>query len=203
MTKRLFDLIFSLLALIGLSPALCIIGIWVKFDSKGPVFFRQTRVTRHGKNFRIFKFRTMRVDAEKEGPQITSGDDNRITRAGRFLREHKLDELPQFINVLLGDMSIVGPRPEVPAYIAYYPDDLRDVILSIRPGITDRASIEFKDENNLLSASNDPEKTYVEKILPIKIQYYKDYVEKQTLIEDVDIILSTITTICRKKNTNT
>lgn len=200
MVKRIFDVIFSCVALAFLSPVFMIIGLWIKADSNGPIFFRQIRVTRYGRNFEILKFRTMRVDAEKLGLQITSAGDPRITKAGHFLRKYKLDELPQFINVLFGHMSIVGPRPEVPKYIAYYPEDSRSLILSVRPGITDRASIEFKDENMLLDASVDPEKTYIEKILPIKVQYYIEYVKNQNFFEDISIILMTVLSIVGKQS---
>ncbi|WP_460873873.1 sugar transferase [Paralcaligenes ginsengisoli] len=201
MAKRIFDIIFSLLALILLSPVFLVVAIWIKVDSKGSVFFRQTRVTRYGRNFRIFKFRTMRKDAEKLGLQITAGNDLRITKAGLLLRKYKLDELPQFINVLIGDMSVVGPRPEVPKYVAHYPEDVRSLILSVRPGITDKASIEFKDENNLLNISDDPEKIYIEKILPIKVQHYVEYVRTQNIFNDISIILNTVSSVIfdRKK----
>ncbi len=195
MAKRFFDIIFSLMALALLSPILLVAGIWIKADSSGPVFFRQIRVTRYGRHFRIFKFRTMRTDAEKLGLQVTTGNDSRITKAGSFLRRYKIDELPQFINVLTGDMSVVGPRPEVPKYVAYYPTEMRDTILSIRPGITDKASIEFKDENNLLDTSQDPELTYIKEILPIKLNYYMEYTQHQTLMGDLRIILDTIAAV--------
>ncbi len=183
------------MALALLSPILLVAGIWIKADSSGPVFFRQIRVTRYGRHFRIFKFRTMRTDAEKLGLQVTTGNDSRITKAGSFLRRYKIDELPQFINVLTGDMSVVGPRPEVPKYVAYYPTEMRDTILSIRPGITDKASIEFKDENNLLDTSQDPELTYIKEILPIKLNYYMEYTQHQTLMGDLRIILDTIAAV--------
>lgn len=168
MLKRFFDLSTSAIAIALIWPILLLISIWIKLDSSGPVFFRQERVGRHGRTFRIFKFRTMTVDAEKKGLQLTVGGDNRVTRAGKFLRKTKLDELPQLFDVLIGNMSIVGPRPEVPKYIAQYPASIRKQVLSVRPGITDRASIEFRNENEILSNSADPEKSYINEILPIK-----------------------------------
>ncbi|MCI2807793.1 sugar transferase [Eoetvoesiella caeni] len=195
MTKRLFDILFSILALSLLSPLLLIVTIWIKLDSKGPVFFRQVRVARYGAKFRIFKFRTMSDNTESLGLQITTDNDPRITKAGIFLRKYKVDELPQFINVLLGDMSIVGPRPEVPKYVAYYPEEIRQLVLSIRPGITDKASIEFKNENALLKSSSNSEKIYIENIIPIKLRYYTDYARNRTMIGDVKIIMHTIASI--------
>ena len=156
MSKRLFDLIFASFGLAILSPLLFLMAVWIKFDSTGSIFFRQERVGQYGKTFRIYKFRTMVTDAEKRGLQITVGNDSRITRSGAFLRRYKLDELPQLIDVVIGKMSLVGPRPEVPKYVAYYPSDVRDIVLSVKPGITDLASIEFKDENTLLGKSANP-----------------------------------------------
>jgi lipopolysaccharide/colanic/teichoic acid biosynthesis glycosyltransferase len=192
MAKRAFDLVFSALVLLVLAPMLLAIALWVKFDTSGPVFFRQIRVGQHGREFRIFKFRTMRVDAERTGPQITAGADARITRSGAFLRKFKLDELPQFVNVLFGDMSVVGPRPEVPRYVALYPAELRELVLSVRPGITDRASIEFRDENELLGTSTNPEATYVAQVMPIKLGYYADYVTNQSFAGDLILICKTV-----------
>lgn len=190
--KRLFDIIFSFAGLLLLAPLFVLLMLWIKLDSSGPVFFRQERVGRGGRLFRIHKFRTMVTDAEARGPQLTVGADRRITRSGRFLRKYKLDELPQLIDVLLGDMSLVGPRPEVPRYVACYPDDLRVQVLSVRPGITDLASIEFSDENALLQGAADPEREYVERILPLKLEYCRRYVEQQTLWLDIRIIARTI-----------
>lgn len=192
MLKRLFDLIFAGMALLVLSPLLAGLALWVKLDSAGPVFFRQVRVGRMGREFRIYKFRTMRVDAERFGPQITIGADGRITRSGQFLRRYKLDELPQFINVLLGDMSIVGPRPEVPRYVALYSQTQRDVILSVRPGITDIASLEYRDENDLLGQSTDPERTYVEQVMPAKLALCERYVRERSFINDLVIVARTM-----------
>lgn len=191
MAKRLFDLAFSALALLLLAPVLVAVALWVRADSPGETFFRQTRIGRAGRAFRIYKFRTMQAGADTAGPAITVGADARITRAGHWLRRTKLDELPQFINVLVGDMSIVGPRPEVPRYVALYPADLRDIVLSVRPGITDLASIEFRDESTLLGQSSDPERTYVEQILPTKLQHAARYARKHSLWGDLKIIART------------
>ncbi len=191
MAKRMFDIAFSALALTALAPLLLAIALWVTLDSPGPAFFRQVRVGRRGREFRIFKFRTMHVDAERTGLHITVGTDARVTRSGAFLRKYKLDELPQFINVLYGDMSIVGPRPEVPRIVALYPADLRELVLSVRPGITDRASIEFRNENVLLGASVNPEAAYVEQVMPIKLGYYAEYAADRSFAGDLMLIWRT------------
>ena len=193
--KRGLDLAVALAAMAVLWPLFLVIAILIKLDSRGPVFFRQQRVGRGGALFRIHKFRTMRTDAPTLGPQITIGDDNRITPAGRFLRRAKLDELPQLIDVLVGTMSLVGPRPEVPRYVALYPPELRDKVLSVRPGITDRASIEFRDESALLAAAADPEREYTEVVLPVKLRYAADYVDQATLGHDLRLIALTIKTL--------
>jgi len=169
MAKRLFDLLCAGLGLLILLPMLVLLALWIKLDSRGPIFFRQERVGRHGRPFLIHKFRSMQVDAPARGLQITVGADPRITRAGRFLRASKLDELPQLWDVLRGAMSLVGPRPEVPKYVALYPEELRRVVLSVRPGITDLASLEYRDESALLAAAADPEREYVEVVLPAKL----------------------------------
>jgi lipopolysaccharide/colanic/teichoic acid biosynthesis glycosyltransferase len=195
MVKRAFDVIVAGSGLLLLGPLLLVIAAWIKIDSRGPVFFRQERVGRRGVPFRIHKFRTMRTDAPALGPQITIGEDVRITRAGRFLRRAKLDELPQLIDVLAGTMSLVGPRPEVPRYVALYPPVLRDKVLSVRPGITDRASIEFRDENALLAAAADPEREYTDVVLPAKLRYAVDYVDHATLSHDLRLIALTIRTL--------
>jgi lipopolysaccharide/colanic/teichoic acid biosynthesis glycosyltransferase len=191
MQKRLFDLAFASVALVLLLPVLLALSLWVKFDSPGPVFFRQVRVGRYGAPFRIFKFRTMRVGSDWAGPQITIGKDVRITRSGQVLRKYKLDELPQFFNVILGEMSVVGPRPEVPIYVATYAPDLRDRVLSLRPGVTDLASIEYSDESAVLAKSEDPERTYVEVILPSKLRYALDYIATQNIWLDIRIVWRT------------
>ena len=192
MPKRLFDLCCAAAGLVLLVPELAAVALWVVWDSPGPAFFRQQRVGRAGRLFHIVKFRTMHPRAETAGPPLTVGADGRITRAGHWLRRTKIDELPQLFNVLLGHMSLVGPRPEVPRYVALYPDDLRTLVLSVRPGITDRASIEFRDESTLLGQSSDPERTYVEQILPIKLRYGADYARSHTLRGDLAIILRTL-----------
>jgi lipopolysaccharide/colanic/teichoic acid biosynthesis glycosyltransferase len=197
MAKRIFDWLASSFGLLVLSPLLLVLAVWIKLDSSGPVFFRQERVGQGGRTFRIHKFRSMVTDAEKKGLQITVGADLRVTQVGHWLRKYKLDELPQLLDVWLGHMSLVGPRPEVPRYVAFYPDDLRKIILSVRPGITDKASIEFKDENRILGQALDPNKAYVEDVLPIKLRYYVEYVQTQSFLGDVALILSTIRAIVR------
>lgn len=195
MAKRLFDLFFTIPGVVVLSPVLILLALWVHFDSDGPIFFRQERVGRYGVLFRIFKFRTMVTDAEKRGKQITVGNDSRVTRSGEVLRKYKLDELPQLFNVILGDMSLVGPRPEVPRYIAEYTDEERAEVLSVRPGITDNASIEFRSENEILGRAQDPEWAYINEVLPIKIGYYRDYVNNHSIVGDFKIILKTFKAI--------
>ena len=197
MLKRIFDWLASGLGLLVLSPVLVALAVCIKLDSPGPVFFRQERVGRGGKMFRIHKFRTMVTDAERRGLQITVGADARVTRVGQWLRKYKLDELPQLLDVWLGHMSLVGPRPEVPRYVACYPAKLRDVVLSVRPGITDRASIEFKDENFILGRATDPDKAYVEEVLPIKLKYYVEYIETNSLLGDVKLIIRTLAALIR------
>lgn len=198
MLKRCFDFVSSAIGLVLLSPLLLAIAVWIKLDSEGPVFFRQERVGRFGRIFFIHKFRTMAVDAEAKGPQITIGKDRRVTRAGHFLRKMKLDELPQLIDVLAGKMSIVGPRPEVPRYIALYPDEVRAKVLSVRPGVTDWASIRFKDENDILARSNSPEDAYVREVLPVKQRYYVEYVENNSFLGDLGIIFATLGAILKR-----
>ncbi len=188
MAKRLFDLLAASLALVLLAPWMVLIAIAIKLDSRGPMFFRQQRVGRGGNLFRIHKFRTMRADAGEGGRQITVGADPRITRVGRVLRRTKLDELPQLIDVIEGTMSLVGPRPEVPRYVAMYPDDLRDKVLSVRPGITDPASIAYRDENALLASAADPERVYVEEVMPAKLRQAVRYVETMSLAGDLRLI---------------
>lgn len=194
--KRVFDFIAALAGLIFLAPLFVVVACWIKLDSNGPVFFRQQRVGRHGIPFHIFKFRTMAVDTESKS-QITVGNDARITGAGNFLRHYKIDELPQLINVLLGEMSLVGPRPEVPRYVACYPKDMREIVLSVPPGITDWAAIEYKDESNLLVLADNSEKTYIEVILPAKLEYYVRYVKERSFLTDLRIIFITLFAIAR------
>lgn len=197
MIKRLFDVVCAGLGLLLLSPVLLLIALAVKLDSPGPVFFRQERVGRHGRVFRIHKFRTMSVRPAGEGLQITVGADARITRSGHFLRATKLDELAQLLDVLLGDMSLVGPRPEVPRYVALYPAELKDKVLSVRPGITDIASIEYRRESELLAQSSDPERTYIDEVMPAKLQYAAQYVDQASLWLDIRLILRTIGALVR------
>lgn len=198
LAKRCFDLLFTIPGLIFLSPLFIVIAVWIKLDSTGEVFFRQKRVGLHGRIFEILKFRTMIAEAPKQGLQITVGQDNRITRCGYILRKYKLDELPQLINVLIGDMSLVGPRPEVPRYIAEYTKRERDIVLSVRPGITDNASIAYRDESSVLAQASSPEETYIQEILPIKISYYIDYVHNRSLWNDFIIIWRTFAAILKR-----
>jgi lipopolysaccharide/colanic/teichoic acid biosynthesis glycosyltransferase len=192
--KRFVDVVAALFGLLLMAPVLVFIALAVRIDSEGPALFRQTRVGRDGRTFQILKFRSMyhAYHGRDSGAQITAAEDPRITRFGALLRRSKLDELPQLINVLRGDMSLVGPRPEVPRYVAMYPPDARAEILSVRPGITDEAAIEFRDESEILGRSVDPERTYIEEILPRKIQLYKDYVRHRSLLSDLMIILRTL-----------
>ena len=195
MLKRIFDIISSLFGLILLSPFMIIIAILIKLDSKGPIFFKQVRVTKNGREFKIFKYRTMKIGSDKFS-QITVGKDSRITKVGDFLRKYKLDEIPQLINVLIGDMSLVGPRPEVPKYVALYTEEQRE-ILKVRAGITDYASIEFSNENDILANETDPEKAYIEKIMPRKIELNKKYLSEISVMTDIKIILLTIKKILK------
>ena len=195
MLKRIFDTTLSLFGLIILLPFMLIIAILIKIDSKGPIFFKQIRVTKGGREFKILKYRTMRVGSDKYS-QITVGKDERITKIGSFLRKYKLDEIPQLINVLIGDMSLVGPRPEVPKYVALYTDEQKE-ILKVKAGITDYASIEFSDENDLLASEEDPEKEYIEKIIPKKIELNKKYLSEISVLTDIRIILLTIKKILK------
>lgn len=193
---RLFDILFSCIGLISLSPLFVVVAIWIKLDSIGPVFYRQIRVGKNDKDFRIFKFRSMRVGSDTKGLITVGGKDMRVTRAGYFLRKYKVDELPQLLNVFVGDMSLVGPRPEVRKYVDLYtPEQLK--VLSVRPGITDYASVEYVDENEILGAAEDSERTYIEQILPDKIRYNMKYINHQTLGEYFKIIWLTFLSIFR------
>ena len=192
MAKRLFDLLIAAAALVLAAPLMLAIAAWIKLDSRGPVLFRQDRVGRHGRVFRIHKFRTMKYDPSDRGPQVTVGGDARITRVGQLLRGSKLDELPQLIDVLQGTMSLVGPRPEVPRYLPFYPPALRDKILSVRPGITDLASIEYRRESELLASADDPERAYVEQVLPEKLRYAEQYVDCASLWMDIRLLCRTL-----------
>ena len=194
--KRLMDVVISGGALLVIWPVLLLIALAIKIDDPGPVFYRQVRVGRGGKEFRIYKFRTMVVDADKKGLQITVGRDNRITRMGALLRKTKLDELAQLINVFTGEMSFVGPRPEVPKYVNLYTPYQRQVLL-VRPGITDYASIAYRNENDLLEGAEDPEKMYIETIMPDKIELNMKYLREISPIADIRLILSTIVAVIR------
>ena len=192
--KRVFDLTASVLGLALLSPLFVIIALLIKFSSKGPVFFVQKRMGRDFKEFNLYKFRSMVADAPKKGLQITSGDDPRITKIGRFIRKTKIDELPQLINVIKGEMSLVGPRPEVKKYVELKKDEYKKV-LSVRPGITDLAAIEFRDEEKLLQGYKNKEKAYINEILPRKIALYNKYIDNISFISDIKIILQTLRVI--------
>ena len=193
---RFFDFILSLVGLVVLAPIFIVLAIWIKIDSTGPVFYKQVRVGQNGIDFGLFKFRSMVVDADKKGLITVGGRDPRITRSGYFIRKYKLDELPQLINVLVGDMSLVGPRPEVRKYVELYTDEQQKV-LSVKPGITDYASIEYMDENEILGKSNDPEKTYIEEIMPEKIKYNMKYIQNKNVSEYFKIIFLTLLKIVR------
>lgn len=196
--KRLFDIVASGLGLLFLSPLLIIVAIWIKFDSKGPVFYRQVRVGRHNKDFRIFKFRSMRVGADKGSLVTIGGRDPRVTRSGYFIRKFKLDELPQLINVFVGDMSLVGPRPEVRHYVNYWtPEQMR--VLDVRPGITDPASIKFRNENELMEQVADPEYYYINVIMQDKIKLYLEYVENASFWYDIKLIFQTFWVIIKER----
>ena len=192
MAKRAFDLLVASVGLVLLAPLLAAIALAIRLDSRGPVLFRQQRVGRHGVPFAIHKFRTMVADAAARGPALTIGDDARITRVGRFLRARRLDELPQLIDVLKGDMSLVGPRPELPRYVARYPAGLRERVLAVRPGLTDPASLAFLDESERLARAADPEREYVEVLLPAKLQAAADYAERASLGSDLYILWGTL-----------
>lgn len=191
MTKRAFDLVACAIALLLLWPMLLVLALWIRLDTPGDILFRQERVGRGGRIFRIHKFRTMHATPRLAGPLLTVAGDARITRAGAVLRRWKLDELPQLLNVLTGEMSLTGPRPEVPRYVEQWTDDDRRVILSVRPGITDIASIHFKNEGELLRNAPDPEEKYLREIMPRKVRLCRKYVERQTLWLDLRILVRT------------
>jgi lipopolysaccharide/colanic/teichoic acid biosynthesis glycosyltransferase len=192
--KRGLDVVASGVGLVALAPVLAGAAIAVKLSSPGPALFRQVRVGRAGRPFRILKFRSMRVGGS--GPQVTAGNDDRITPVGRVLRRYKLDELPQLWNVLVGDMSLVGPRPEVQRYVDRFPADY-ERILSVRPGITDHAALEYRDEESVLAAAADPEAAYVETVLPAKIQLYHQYLDERSVRTDVTLVLRTLAKLLR------
>ena len=196
--KRTFDMIASGLGLIVLSPLFLILAIWIKLDSKGPVFYRQVRVGRHNKGFRIFKFRSMRVGSDKGSLVTIGGRDPRVTRSGYWIRKFKLDELPQLINVFIGDMSLVGPRPEVRHYVDYWtPEQMH--VLDVRPGITDPASIKFRNENELMEKTEDPEKYYIEVIMQEKLKLYLEYVGNHSFLGDIGLIFKTFWVIVSER----
>ena len=196
--KRLFDIISSACGLLVLSPVFLIMAIWIKQDSNGPVFYRQVRVGRHNKDFRIFKFRSMRVGADKGGLVTIGGRDPRITRSGYFIRKYKLDEFPQLINVFLGEMSVVGPRPEVRHYVNYWtPEQMH--VLDVRPGITDPASIKFRNENELMEKAEDPEDYYINVIMQEKIKLYLEYIQNASCWSDIKLIFKTFKVIITER----
>lgn len=189
--KRLFDIIASAIGLIVLSPLFLVLAVWIKVDSKGPVFYRQTRVGWHNKDFRIFKFRSMRVGSDRGSLVTIGGRDPRITKSGYYIRKYKLDEFPQLINVLIGDMSLVGPRPEVRHYVDYWtPEQMR--VLYVRPGITDPASIKFRNENELMAQADEPEQYYINVIMQEKLRLYLEYVDNQSFLYDLRLIFATL-----------
>lgn len=189
--KRLFDIFFSFIGLVILSPFFLLIALLIVFDSKGGVFYKQIRVGKNGQDFYLYKFRSMRTDSDKKGLLTVGGRDPRITKVGYFIRTYKIDELPQLLNVLKGDMSLVGPRPEVRHYVDLYTEEQRTV-LTVKPGVTDYASIEYSKENELLGKASDPEKTYIEEIMPAKLQLNLKYMAEKGLITDIKIILRTL-----------
>jgi lipopolysaccharide/colanic/teichoic acid biosynthesis glycosyltransferase len=189
--KRLFDIIASFFGIIILSPLLIFIGLWVGLSSKGGVFYKQIRVGKNNKDFKLYKFRSMRVNSDKQGLLTVGSKDSRITKAGYFIRKYKIDELPQLFNVLKGDMSFVGPRPEVRRYVDLYSKEQMKV-LSVRPGITDPASIKYRNENDILSSASNPEEYYIQHIMPDKLKINIDYINKRTFVKDIKIIFQTI-----------
>ena len=194
--KRAMDIVLSAGGIAVLSPVLLLIALAIVIDSRGGVFYRQVRVGRNGREFRIFKFRTMVSDADKRGLLITVGADSRITRVGKILRKTKLDELAQLFNVLKGDMSFVGPRPEVPRYVAMYTPAQRNVLL-VRPCITDYASVAYRDENDLLAGADDPERVYIEEIMPAKLELNRQYLSQIGVLTDLKLIFSTVIAVVR------
>ncbi len=195
--KRIFDIVCSLIILLLFFPFGLIISLLILLESRGGIFYRQERIGRYGKPFRLFKFRSMRKNADKQGKLTVGMRDSRITRTGYFIRKFKLDEFPQFINVIAGDMSIVGPRPEVKEYVDLYTDEQR-LILNVRPGITDLASLEYFEENELLGKASDPQKTYIEEIMPAKIALNKRYLANPTLANDLTIMWKTFVRIIKR-----
>jgi lipopolysaccharide/colanic/teichoic acid biosynthesis glycosyltransferase len=199
MAKRMLDMVLATLGLLLLAPLLLVIAAAIKLDSPGPVFYRQERVGRHGRLFRIHKFRTMRHNPADAGLQITVGADPRITRVGAWLRRTKFDELAQLFDVLQGSMSMVGPRPEVPRYVALYPADLRDKVLSVRPGITDPVSLAFRHESELLARATDPQREYEQVILPRKLEHAVRCVEEASFARDLQVICRTLAMLLSRR----
>lgn len=197
LAKRIFDFFLALIGLIICLPLLLFIATWIKLDSPGSVFFRQTRIGQFGREFNLYKFRTMVANAEVVGKQITATDDKRITRSGKLIRKYKLDELPQLFNVLKGEMSLVGPRPEVPKYVALYTPEQRQV-LEVLPGITDLASIQFRNEGDLLANTQNPEETYIQEIMPHKLELNKQYITQASLGFDLLLIFQTLWQVLAK-----
>ena len=196
--KRLFDIVASGCGLLVLSPVFLVVAIWIKLDSRGPVFYRQVRVGYKNKDFRIFKFRSMRIGSDKGSLVTIGGRDPRITRSGYFIRKYKLDELPQLINVFVGDMSLVGPRPEVRHYVDYWtPEQMH--VLDVRPGITDPASIKFRNENELMGQAENPEDYYIHVIMQEKIRLYLEYVENASFLYDLKLIFRTFKVILTER----
>ena len=191
MSKRVFDIVVAAIGLIVLSPFFVVVAILIRLDSRGSIFFRQERIGKGLRPFSIYKFRTMRMDADRHGGQITVGEDPRITRVGRVLRKAKLDELPQLINVLKGEMSFVGPRPEVPRYVEMFRNDYEQ-ILAIRPGITDLASLRYRNESTLLGQALNPEQEYITHVLPDKLKLSHEYLQKSSLLFDLTLIFKTL-----------
>lgn len=194
--KKIFDLSFALIGTILLSPLFLIAAIWIKIDSKGKIFYKQTRVGKNNTDFSLYKFRTMRADSDKSGLLTVGGRDNRITGAGYYLRKFKLDELPQLINIIKGEMSFVGPRPEVRKYVDLYNDEQKKV-LSVLPGITDIASIKYRNENELLEKADDPEEYYIEYVMPDKLKLNLEYIEQRSFGNDIKVIFKTLSAIFR------
>lgn len=195
--KRLFDIVASGLGLLCLSPLFLILAVWIKCDTPGPVFYRQTRVGRYNRDFRLYKFRSMRIGADRQGLITVGGHDTRITRSGYFIRKYKLDEFPQLINVFIGDMSLVGPRPEVRKYVDLYTQEQMHV-LDVRPGITDPASIRYRNENELLAQAADPDRYYIETIMPDKLRINLEYVANHSFWSDIVFIFKTFWEIVAK-----
>lgn len=197
MSKRLFDIIFSIIGLVLLFPFLLIIAILIKLDSRGPIFFIQARVGKNNKDFNIFKFRTMRVESDKKGLLTLGNNDSRITKIGYILRRYKIDEFPQLINILKGDMSFVGPRPELRYYVNYYnEDDMK--IFQVRPGITGLASLKYRNEVELLKAAKNPEEFFIKTIIPDKLKFNKEYIKRRNLFFDLKLICLTIIKVITK-----